>query len=103
MDWADFVPREGILCAEGSGQSLSATLIRGMGLVVEYNQEPGSRPEYPREMLGSMYVPSIAADKVRGMPANSFGMGLNYYRCPLESYRAIQCSPPGTFACGAIW
>ena len=65
MVWMDFIPRDGRIRAEGLGQSLSATLMRGMGIVVEYNTEPGSQTNSTREIFQSLHVPSTAADKVR--------------------------------------
>jgi hypothetical protein len=59
MVWQDMVPREGKLRAESERESLSATLMRGLGLVVEYNvesREPSSYDTY--------HVPSTDADKV---------------------------------------
>jgi len=65
MVFMDFTPRDGKIRAEGLGQSLSATLLRGMGIVVEYNVEPGSRPRRNWQIFQSLHVPSSDADKVR--------------------------------------
>ncbi|KAF1938264.1 hypothetical protein EJ02DRAFT_514653 [Clathrospora elynae] len=62
MVWQDFIPREGKLLAEGVNQSLSATLMRGLGLVVEYYVEPQYLVE--KGVFRSLYVPSIDADKM---------------------------------------
>ncbi|KAF2128561.1 hypothetical protein P153DRAFT_432186 [Dothidotthia symphoricarpi CBS 119687] len=64
MVWVDLIPREGKLRAEGFGQSLSATLMRGMGIVVEYNVEPSLRPTHHQTIYSSLYVPSSDADKM---------------------------------------
>lgn len=76
MEWIDFVPREGKMRAEGLGRSFSATLMRGMGIVVEYNEESGSQlskdyvEPWPKtsnsqKEFQGLYVPSKSADKVR--------------------------------------
>lgn len=67
MVWMDLAPRDGKLRAEGPYQSLSATLMRGMGIVVEYNEETTPRPYHlwRRDVITHLHVPSIYADKVR--------------------------------------
>lgn len=66
MTWVDLVPRDGKIRAEGKGHSISANVMRGMGIVVEYNMDPGlQQRKRDWESLSSLYVPSIAADKVR--------------------------------------
>jgi hypothetical protein len=70
MIWIDLLPRDGKLRAEGHGQSFSATLMRGMGIVVEYNKETTTQPFTPLELqwkwskIHTLYVPSTDADKV---------------------------------------
>lgn len=46
------------------GQSFSATMIRGMGLAVEYHRETGLEPRYRPSILSSIYVPTIEVDKL---------------------------------------
>ncbi|KAH7113889.1 hypothetical protein B0J11DRAFT_142880 [Dendryphion nanum] len=65
MVWKDLNPGEGKLRAEGMGQSFSATLVRGMGLVVEYHREVGLEPRHRQSVILSLCVPSLEADKVR--------------------------------------
>lgn len=62
MVWTDLSLRSGQLHAEGHGQSFSATLMRGMGLVVEYNE---SQSFYSESVATNLFVPSIDSDKVR--------------------------------------
>lgn len=64
MVWVDLVPREGKLRAEGLGQSFSATLMRGMGIVVEYTREPNLEPHDRLTILRSLRIPSVDSDKV---------------------------------------
>jgi hypothetical protein len=59
MSWQDMIPREGKIRAESIDESLSATLMRGLGLVVEYNLESKTP-----SMHDTLYVPSSDADKV---------------------------------------
>jgi hypothetical protein len=63
MIWLEFAPAEGRIRAQGLGQSISATIMRGMGVVAEFSVEPGSRPTRP-ELYCSFYVPTFSADKV---------------------------------------
>ena len=65
MTWKDLRPSDGRLRAEGFGQSFSATLIRGLGIVVEYAIEPGLVPRDKVILLWSLRIPSDDADKVR--------------------------------------
>ena len=65
MIWKDLRPSEGKLRAEGLGQSISATLVRGLGIVSEYASEPGLVPQDPEMLLWSLRIPSVDADKVR--------------------------------------
>lgn len=64
MTWKEVRPSEGRLRAEGFGQSFSATLIRGLGIVLEYAREPGLVPRDTEILLWSLRVPSFDADKV---------------------------------------
>ena len=64
MIWKDLRPSEGKLRAEGLGQGFSATLVRGLGIVVEYAREPGLVPQNPEMLRWSLRIPSVDADKV---------------------------------------
>jgi hypothetical protein len=60
LTWIDFKPDEGMIRATGNGRSVSASRVRGLGLVVEYHSN-GTRLT---EQL-SMLTPSSEADRVR--------------------------------------
>jgi hypothetical protein len=62
MAWLEFKLDEGKLRSAGNRRSFSTSLVRGMGLVVEYSRI-GFRQEDPDEIL---WIPSVAADKVCG-------------------------------------
>jgi hypothetical protein len=81
MVWMDLAPRDGKMRAEGPYQSLSATLMRGMGIVVEYNEETTSRPYHlwKRDIVAFLCVPSIYADKV-------CLFYISYVHCPCCSF-----------------
>jgi hypothetical protein len=59
MSWQDMIPREGKIRAESKDESLSATLMRDLGLVVEYNIESKGS-----SIHDTLYVPSSDADEV---------------------------------------
>jgi hypothetical protein len=61
MTWSDFRLDEGKMRASGSGKGISASIVRGMGLVVEYS---GSM-SYWKWSNDDDRVPSEPADKVR--------------------------------------
>jgi hypothetical protein len=82
MVWQDMIPRDGKLRAESAAESLSATLIRGLGLVVEYNTEL-KEPNIDN----NLYVPSFDADKV------CYNVSLDY---------GIQVAKSVKMACGII-
>ena len=60
MIWSDFRLDEGKMRASGNGRSFSASIVRGMGLVVEYS---GNGSYRIWDGVGSIL--SVAADKVR--------------------------------------
>ena len=60
MTWSDFRLDEGKMRASGLGRSFSTSIIRGMGLVVEYS----GNADY-RSRTNTDHIPSEAADKVR--------------------------------------
>jgi hypothetical protein len=59
MNWLEFRLDEGKIRSAGGVTSLSTSLVRGMGLVVEYSAI-GSHWMHHTEL----YIPSISADKV---------------------------------------
>lgn len=58
MNWTDFRLDEGIMRAVGGGRSLATSIVRGMGLVVEYSTDAS-------EPVRSRCIPSKVADQVR--------------------------------------
>jgi hypothetical protein len=58
MVWVDFRPDEGVIRARGAGRSFTASRLRGLGLVIEYD----SNGQFT--FGGSLRVPSSDADKV---------------------------------------
>ena len=60
MIWMDFRLDEGRMRATGGGRSFSTSIVRGMGLVVEYNTDTSGR-SWP---IGTRIL-SKAADQVR--------------------------------------
>jgi len=58
MNWTDFRLDEGIMRAVGGGRSLSTSIVRGMGLVVEYSTGAS-------EQIVMKRIPSKVADQVR--------------------------------------
>lgn len=67
MTWKDLDPSKGRLRAEGLGQCFSGTMVRGMGIVMEYTKEPNLRPHDSPMLLWSLRIPSGEADKVSSM------------------------------------
>ena len=59
MTWTDFQLNEGKMRAMGGGRSFATSVVRGMGLVVEYNN---IGPKKSLEVASR--IPSKAADKV---------------------------------------
>jgi len=63
MVWRDLRPSLGFLRAEGNGHSISATLSRGMGLLVQYTYDESFIPS-PSELEKRGRIPTEAADKL---------------------------------------
>jgi hypothetical protein len=61
MTWSDFRLDEGKMRAIGNGQSFSTSIVRGMGLVVEYSGDWS----YMGSWRGADRALSVVADKVR--------------------------------------
>lgn len=68
MAWSDFRIDEGKMRAAGSGRSFSTSIVRGMGLVVEYSTT-GPHPFPDHEWR----INSTAADQVREIAYISSG------------------------------
>jgi len=76
MIWSYIDPDDGKIRASGQGHSLSASLIRGMGLVVEYLHDGSYAPDAQQTR-----IPSTDADKVCSTPL----MKKTYW--PLTAFR----------------
>ena len=82
MGWTEFRLDEGRLRATGDGRTFSTSIVRGMGLVVEYSATGSHSMGGTCEMIHS-----IAADKVR----NSISVSLlQSYNCQHEPMLGIE-------------
>lgn len=63
MPFSEFRPDEGIIRASGSGRSFTTSLVRGLGLIVEYGTD-GSDPVYKEDIDGGLRIPSRTVDMV---------------------------------------
>ncbi|KAI9893286.1 MAG: hypothetical protein M1814_000415 [Vezdaea aestivalis] len=69
MRWRDFRPHDGVMNAEGNGQTLTSTTVRSLGLLLQYSCDPqGQDFNFP-------YVPSSASDLLAFgiVPASGLG------------------------------
>lgn len=78
MIWTDFRPEDGILRAEGNGHVLSSTLVRSIGVILQYmNITP-----YPRKVSKeNLFVPSRDADEM------GFGILPGFEKLRIPSFR----------------
>ena len=58
MRWIDFRPEENMMRAEGNGHVLNSTVVRSIGIILQYMQV-GDSHSLPQEEL---YIPSDQAD-----------------------------------------
>lgn len=58
MRWSDFRPEENMMRAEGNGHVLNSTVVRSMGIILQY-MGVGNPYDLPREEL---YIPTQQAD-----------------------------------------
>ena len=61
MLWKEFDPSNGALRAEGNGHTLSSTVVRSMGTVLDISLREDNRPQ---RSIDELYVPTEAADKM---------------------------------------
>ena len=62
MDWKDLRPAEGIMRAEGSGENISSTSVRSLGILLQYTSDlPLTIGKLPADNAGT--VPTANADK----------------------------------------
>lgn len=92
MRWKEVRPDDGVMRAEGNGQSITSTTVRGFGLLLQYTFDPGITEEKIRtldimrtltipsretDMLGfqivsgsrDLYLPDFTFDKSNSVPA----------------------------------
>jgi hypothetical protein len=79
LTWIDLRPDEGVIRATGHGRSISASRIRGLGLVVEYIRNGTKLTEDLHRRIDSDY-----ADKVCSVQARIRTVGLNFIRWHAE-------------------
>ena len=62
MGWTDLRPGDGIMRAEGGGQSIISTAVRGFGILLQFNFDQSNRDKlgYGRDMT----ILSVSADKL---------------------------------------
>lgn len=71
MRWKVFRPEEGIMYAEGNGHLLTSTLVRTLGLVMQYSHQGMTGSYYLNTALGfaghrgeEVYIPTPASDSL---------------------------------------
>ena len=64
MRWKDVRPDEGVMRAEGNGQSFTSTTVRGFGLLLQYTLDPVILEERAKtsNVLHALILPSREAD-----------------------------------------
>lgn len=64
MRWKEIRPDDGVMRAEGSGQSITSTSVRGFGLLLQYTFDRGVLEQRERnsDSLPSLTIPSREAD-----------------------------------------
>ncbi|KAL9024813.1 MAG: hypothetical protein Q9180_007799, partial [Flavoplaca navasiana] len=61
MRWKTFEPSEGILRAEGNGHTMDSTIVRSVGLVVQFSI---SDPLRYHKSFKELFIPTMPADKM---------------------------------------
>lgn len=85
MLWKQFDPLEGNLRAEGNGYTISSTLVRSMGTVLQIGVRDPLPDTYDEEQVHELYIPSEAADKMGfGIVSGQPGFGLPEYKMGTE-------------------
>ena len=62
MRWKEVRPDDGALRAEGNGQSITSTTVRGFGTLLQYTLDQASYQEEARRSASNQIVPSYQAD-----------------------------------------
>ncbi|KAH8632836.1 hypothetical protein IG631_11470 [Alternaria alternata] len=100
MTWSDFRLDEGKMRAIGNGRSFSTSIVRGMGLVVEYSGDWS----YTGSWTGADRVLSVAADKVnpQASGAEVSTTTLNFSQCAKKPCLLANLAYEHQMTCGII-
>lgn len=80
MTWTDFRPEDGILRAEGNGHVLSSTLVRSIGMILQY-MYVGPPDKDTTLSRPNIYIPTTEADKL------GFGILPGYKALSIPSFK----------------
>lgn len=85
MLWKQFDPLEGNMRAEGNGFTITSTLVRSMGTVLQTGVNDPLPDEYDKEQLYELFIPSEAADKLGfGIVPGQAGLNIPDYKMGTE-------------------
>lgn len=87
MTWNQFDPLEGNMKAEGNGHTISSTMVRSMGTVIQIGiRDPlPASYEYKLEDINELYIPSDIADSMGfGIVTGDRTLGLPNYKLGTE-------------------
>lgn len=63
MVWKEFEPTEGNLRAEGNGHTITSTVVRSIGTVLQINIKDNAEKRPREEIINELFIPSTKADK----------------------------------------
>ena len=64
MEWIELRPGEGIMRAEGHGQSIISTTVRGFGILLQYSCDEGLAKKAEAGAIKRLTIPTEEADKL---------------------------------------
>lgn len=86
MLWKQFDPLEGNMRAEGNGFTVTSTLVRSIGIVLQIGVSDPLPDEYDMEQVHELYIPSEAADKMGfGIVPGQAGLNIPDYKLGTEA------------------
>lgn len=86
MLWKQFDPLEGNMRAEGNGFTITSTLVRSMGIVLQIGVNDPLPDEYDKEQIHELYIPSEAADKMGfGIVPGQAGLNIPDFKLGTEA------------------
>ena len=86
MFWKQFDPLEGNMRAEGNGFTITSTLVRSIGIVLQIGVSDPLPDEYDMEQVHELYIPSEAADKMGfGIVPGQAGLNIPDYKLGTEA------------------